>query len=74
MYAETRAQRVLANVLTEQCRQKMQMSRLAGRWGVPTYWAIRRLSGKAGLTGSELRHIAVALRVPVEQLLEGTDR
>ena len=59
---------MLSAVLAEQRRQKMTVAVLAARWGVSPHWAIGRLSGKAGLTGSELGHIARALRVPVEQL------
>jgi hypothetical protein len=65
---QTRAHRVLIAVLTEQQRQKMNNRELAKRWGVPTHWAVSRLSGKKPLTGSELGHIADALSVPVDQL------
>lgn len=68
MYQETRAHRVLSAVLAEKRRQKMPDNVLAARWGVSVDWMHRRLSGKAGLTGSELGHIARALAVPVDQL------
>lgn len=68
MHQQTRAQRVLNAVFAEQRRQQMPIRVLAARWGVSVEWAEGRLSGKKGLTGSELGHIARALGVPVEQL------
>ena len=65
---ETRAERVLENVLDEMRRQCVDTSELARRWGVSLDWAEGRLSGKKGLTGSELGHIADALGVPAGQL------
>ena len=67
-HTTTRAHRVLMAVLTEMNRQVMSVESLAELWGVEPEWAIGRLSGKKGLTGSELGHIARALGVPVEQL------
>lgn len=66
---QTRAERVLSAVRAEMDRQGVTTAVLAGGWGVPAHWAERRLSGKKGLTGSELGHIARALGVPAEQLL-----
>lgn len=68
MLAETRAQRVLSAVLVEKRRQKVSDAQLAKRWGVSTAYLIDRFQGRAGLTISELGHIADALGVPVEQL------
>lgn len=55
-------------MLAEQHRQGMPDHELARRWGVSRDWLSRRFSGKAGLTISELGHLAAALSVPVEQL------
>ena len=72
MYHDTtRAHRVLMAVLAEIDRQDMSLERLAELWGVEPEWAAGRLSGKKGLTGSELAHIARALGVPVEQFTDG---
>lgn len=68
MIQSSRAQRVLAAVLAEQSRQRMSDLELSRRWGVSRDWLQRRFSGKAGLTISELGHLARALDVPIEQL------
>lgn len=64
----SRADRVLSAVLTEKRRQRVSDAELARRWGVSREWLAGRFSGKKGLTGSEVAHIARALRVPVSQL------
>lgn len=67
IYHQTRAQRVLSAVLLEMNRQAVDIAWLAAKWGVDETWAAGRLSGKKGLTVSELGHIADALGVPVQQ-------
>ena len=69
MQEKSRAERVLAAVRNEQERQGVSDQELARRLGLMPEYLAGRFTGKKGLTGSELGHIADALAVPAAQLL-----